>query len=269
MSSTAEPVHKSVSQRRKQTNTAGPSPSTPEPKPKSDSQRRKRARPDDQAIVALARRQHGVVTIAQLGRLGLAPRVAQRRVAAGRLHRVHHGVYALWPTIAVEGRWMAAVLACGPRAALSHHAAAAAHGFRRNRLDRIDVISPTGAGRIRDGIVVHFRADPIPEDVTTVAGIRCTTVARTLFDLAGIVDRRSLERLIDEAEVLRVLDARPARRRPAASSRRPCSDSARPRASRGRAMVAGYRVVRFTWRHVTREPRRVASTIETLLGANG
>jgi very-short-patch-repair endonuclease len=101
---------------------------------------------------------------------------------------------------------MAAVLACGPDAALSHRSAAALHGLRRHGGTRIDVTIPIRSGRAHAGIQIHRSTTLTPEDVTDVNGIPCTTVARTLFDLADVLSRRPHERAFDEAEVLDVFD---------------------------------------------------------------
>ncbi|HTN23662.1 MAG TPA: DUF559 domain-containing protein [Solirubrobacteraceae bacterium] len=104
---------------------------------------------------------------------------------------------------------MAAVLACGDGAALSCRSAACHRGLRDDNRSTIDVTSPNRRGRGIDGITVHSGATLLPEDVETVDGIPCTTLARTLLDLAEVVTTRSLERAIDRAEILRVLDMRP------------------------------------------------------------
>jgi hypothetical protein len=88
-------------------------------------------RPRDRAIAVLASRQHGVVARRQLEQLGLERGAIQHRLADGRLHRIHVGGYAVGHgAISPYGRWMAAVLACGPRAVLSHASAAALWGLR-------------------------------------------------------------------------------------------------------------------------------------------
>jgi hypothetical protein len=80
--------------------------------------------PGERLVAELAARQHGVVARRQLAALGLGKGAIDRRVATGRLHLVHRGVYAVGYARLVErGRWMAAILACGPRALLSHRAA--------------------------------------------------------------------------------------------------------------------------------------------------
>ena len=80
----------------------------------------------DQVVAALATRQHGVVARRQLLGAGLTPREVERRLGTGRLHGVHRGVYLVGHTaVTLHGRWLAAVLACGPGAVLSHRFAAA------------------------------------------------------------------------------------------------------------------------------------------------
>src|SRR5688572_27234031 len=79
------------------------------------------APPLDVAIAGLVARQHGIVSLRQMQFAGLTASAVRDRVAAGRLHRVHQGVYAVGHCVlTIEGRWMAAVLACGDDAALSY-----------------------------------------------------------------------------------------------------------------------------------------------------
>jgi very-short-patch-repair endonuclease len=293
----------------------------------------------DRRVAQLASDQHGVVTKAQLRGFGLADRAIEARAAAGRLHRIHRGVYAVGhPLLTTEGRWMAAVLACGRGAVLSHRSAAALWDLRRSERARIDVTSPTNAGRTRQGVDAHRARTLPPDERALVRGIPCTSVARTLVDLAEVVNVRALERACNQAEVLwlletRALEATLARahgrhgaallgRILAAGSRAEtptrselerrflalCHAARLPRpqvnlwiadaavevdfawaAQRlvaetdGRAYhatrrafeedrrrdqrlaLAGYRVVRFTWDQVTREPRDVAETLRRLL----
>ena len=92
----------------------------------TDDTTRPRSRPVDVEVAALAGRQHGVGSLAQLAGAGLSPRAARHRVRAGRLHRVHPGVFAVGhPVLGPDGRRLAAVLACGRGAVLSHRSAAA------------------------------------------------------------------------------------------------------------------------------------------------
>jgi len=164
----------------------------------------------DRLIADLAAAQHGVVGLQQLLALGLSPRAVRDRVAAGRLHRVHAGVYAVGHArLSRDGRYMAAVLACGEDSALSHRSAADKHGLRRTDRSKIDVITPRRAGRGRAGIDAHTSSTLLPRDIELVHGIRCTSIARTLLDLAAVRPRRDVERAFDQAELLQVLDAGP------------------------------------------------------------
>jgi len=116
-------------------------------------------------------------------------------------------VYALGrPDLPVEGHWLAAVLACGSGALLSHISAAVLHRLLSSAQATIDVTVQRRAGRSRPGIRIHRSTCLIPVDRTSVDGIPCTSISRTLLDLAGVVHRRALERACDQAEVLRVLD---------------------------------------------------------------
>src|SRR5215203_4116059 len=88
----------------------------------------------------LAGRQHGIVTRKQLLALGFHPRSIEHRIARGRLHPVARGVYAVgWATLPRSRRWVAAVLACGEGAVLSHRSAAAFWGIGAERAGRIDI----------------------------------------------------------------------------------------------------------------------------------
>ena len=101
---------------------------------------------------------------------------------------------------------MAAVLACGPSAVLSHRSVAALWGVRPTNRSKIDVSLPSSAVRPKAGIDVHRSVTLTPADVTAVDCIPCTTLARTLLDLADVVNPRSVERAIEQAEVLRLFD---------------------------------------------------------------
>jgi very-short-patch-repair endonuclease len=105
-----------------------------------------------------------------------------------------------------EKRFMAAVLACGPNAVLSHHSAAALWGLCEDPRPSIDVTAANRRGRIPQGIRAHRDSSLTPVDRTKLYGIPCTTVARALLDLAGVVPVWDLRKAISEAEVLRVLD---------------------------------------------------------------
>lgn len=160
----------------------------------------------DHAIRRLAERQWGVVAVEQLRRLGVGRGAIEHRIRAGRLVRLHRGVYAPGHTVLrVEGRWVAAVLACGPGAALSHASAAALWEIRSTAATKIDVSAPrTRAGR--PGIVLHRPRSLAAPDFTMHRSIPTTTVARTLLDLAAVLTKADLERALAQAEILRIVD---------------------------------------------------------------
>lgn len=142
--------------------------------------------PPDVRLAAIAARQHGIVTAAQLRELGFARSTIAARVRAGRLHRVHQGVYAVGQSsLSDEGRWMAAVLACGGGATLSHGSAAALWGFLRPEPGPVDVSLPSRSGRRhRDGIRIHRPRALPPRDLTGRSGIPVTTPRRTIADIS-------------------------------------------------------------------------------------
>jgi very-short-patch-repair endonuclease len=290
-------------------------------------------------IAELAARQHGVVSAAQLKALGFDRRAVHRRATAGRLHRLHRGVYAVGhQLIGWRGHWLAAVLACGEGAVLSHRAAAAVWELRPSRSPVVDVTVPSYNGRSKQrGIRLHY-ALLVPSDVTRRDGIPVTTPVRTVIDLAGVLARRPLERMLDEAERLRLctasllmeaLEAHPTRRgsrmlrqvlsdhqigttltrseleevflklcrthslpSPEVNVRtgrylvdflwrddrvivetdglkthRTRAAFERDRARDARLTVMGYRVVRFTYRQVVREPAAVAAVLSSLVAS--
>jgi hypothetical protein len=158
-------------------------------------------------IGRLAERQHGVVALRQLQLLGLSKSAVSRRARGGRFHRIHRGVYAVgYPKLTGYGHWMAAVLACGPRAVLSHRSTAGLWGVRPDNRRKSDVSVPSPSARTRQAIEIHRSVTLTADDVTTVEGIPCTTLARTLVDLGDVVDRRAVERAVEQAEVLRLFD---------------------------------------------------------------
>jgi very-short-patch-repair endonuclease len=161
----------------------------------------------DRAVAALAGAQHGVVARVQLRDLGLTGAAIDRRVATGRLHVVHRGVYAVGhPVLGRHGRWLAAVLACGPGAALSHASAAALWELRASAATRTDVTVRRSGRAQRAGLRIHRPRTLSAEEITTHEGIPVTTPARTILDLAATLQRRRLERLLDQAETTRVTD---------------------------------------------------------------
>jgi very-short-patch-repair endonuclease len=155
----------------------------------------------DRAIWALAERQHGVVSRGQLLELGVNRGAITHRIELGRLRPVHRGVYRIG-LLSRDGRWMAAVLACGRDAVLSHLAAAALFGIRQS--DRIEVTTPT-SHRGPNRVIVH--RSPLRDDErTTHRGIPTTTVPRTLLDLSAVVHPDALRSALRQAEQLRLTD---------------------------------------------------------------
>ena len=160
-------------------------------------------------LAELGARQHGVVALGQLTVLGLTASAVRKRAATGQLHRVHRGVYAVGHRrLTREGLWMAAVLAYGPGAVLSHQSAGALWGISADAATKVHVSLPSRSVRMRRGIEAHAAACLSARDVTQRDGIPCTTVARTLLDLAGSATRRELERAVSEAEVQSLFDRR-------------------------------------------------------------
>jgi very-short-patch-repair endonuclease len=171
-----------------------------------------------QLVAAVAATQWGRITVHQLREAGIGRGAIEKAVACGRLHREHVGVYVVGHLAPSDlGRWNGAVLACGARSALSLRSAASLFRIRSGEGPAVDVTVPTRNGRRRPGIAIH-RA-PLPErDVVVREGIRVTTVARTLADLAYVLDADGLHRAVREAQYLKLFDLAATR---AAARRRP------------------------------------------------
>jgi predicted transcriptional regulator of viral defense system len=164
-------------------------------------------RPLDHAIARIARGQHGVVSLDQFRAEGLTDSGVRKRERAGRLHRVHFGAYSVGHApLTREVRYMAAVLACGPDAVLSHRSAADLLKLRETKQSRIDVTAPGRRGRAPRGIDAHREGSLVAADRTTIDNIPCTSVARTLLDFAGVEPIWELRKAVGEAEVRRILD---------------------------------------------------------------
>jgi predicted transcriptional regulator of viral defense system len=155
----------------------------------------------------LAGRQHGIVTRTDLLGLGFTRDAIAHRIACGRLHPVAPGVYAVgWPSLDRERRWMAAVLACGEGAALSHHSAAALWGIGKERGGQIDVSVRRRCRHRRAGIRAMSRPSLPAADVAIRNRIPVTSPARTLVDLATELGETALERAVNEADKHDLID---------------------------------------------------------------
>jgi len=182
---------------------------------------------DERLVARIAAAQHGVVTGRQLRESGFGPRAILRRVEGGWLVRLHVGVYQVGVFGGPFAAEMAALLACGMRSAISHESSMAVYGVCSRPVGIVDVCVPRGSTSRRDGVRSH-RATLPPCDVVVRQRVRVTTPARTLLDLAASTSPDELE---------------------------------------GRLLMAGYRVLRVTWRQITREPELVVAMIATALAA--
>jgi very-short-patch-repair endonuclease len=154
----------------------------------------------DAVIVALADAQHGIVGRAQLLEAGVGPRAIKHRIAARRVHPLYRGVYAVGHrNLTLRGRWMAAVLATD--GVLSHRSAGGLWCIRP--WTGATEVTTRWARRPQPGLLLH-RAVLAPDEITTHHGIPTTTPARTLLDLAAVLDRTALQRAINEAEIQRL-----------------------------------------------------------------
>lgn len=156
----------------------------------------------DRIMMELAARRYGVVTAAELALAGLGRRAVERRMAEGRLRRLHRGVFLVGALPGPHAREVAAVLAVGHDAAISHRSAAALWEILPPADDPVDVSVTRGHPRSRPGIRVH-RARRLQHSFN--AGVRVTTPLRTIRDLASAVGARDLERAIEEAQVRRLV----------------------------------------------------------------
>jgi very-short-patch-repair endonuclease len=159
----------------------------------------------DRTVAELAGLQHGVVARWQLEEIGLSRQMIKTRIAHGGLNRLHRGVYAVGHrALTVESRWMAAVLAHGPHAALSHRSAGQLWGVYPRSQIAPEVTSP-GSQKTKKGIVAH-RGTLLRDEVVWVRGIAVTSVPRTIGDLAATRPEREVERAWSEMEVRELRD---------------------------------------------------------------
>jgi hypothetical protein len=160
------------------------------------------SRSDPNRIWKLVNEQHGVISREQLIAAGLSPKAIRHRIRTGRLHLIHRGVFAAGrPRIADEGRWLAAVLACGPGAALSFGSAASL--WRIEREGSCTEVSVPRMRRVRiPGITVHRPTHFHPGEVRVRESIPVTDPVRTLVDLAATLPAGRVERAVNEADRL-------------------------------------------------------------------
>ncbi|MBA2629685.1 MAG: DUF559 domain-containing protein [Thermoleophilaceae bacterium] len=174
----------------------------------------------DRAIALLARRQHGVVSRTQLVEAGLGRGAIAHRLKGGRLHRVFPSVYVVGNgLLSVEGRWLAGVLSGGPDAVLSHRSAAALWEILASAAGTVEVTLPSRRRSVQ-GIKLR-KADLRSDEITTQRGIPVTSAARTILDLAAVLEPHRALRAVHEAEVRQLtgplslaelLDRHPSRR---------------------------------------------------------
>lgn len=276
------------------------------------------ARPD-RVVAELAAHQHGVVSVEQLRAAGIKRSGVSRRVEAGRLHRVHRGVYAVGHArLSFEGRCLAAVLTCGEGAVVSHRTAAGLWGLLPPSPDPIHVTVPGHGGRRQQsGIVVHRSVTLARELTTRRKGVPLTQPARTLQDLRALLSPGQLRNAVRRAHDLRLgvppaFDSEPYLTRselerlflqlcrrhslpsPEVNVRvgpfevdflwRDLSlivetDGYRHHGSRSafeadrerdaRLQALGHRVLRFTYRQVTHQPRAVVASLRSVIDRSG
>jgi Protein of unknown function (DUF559) len=156
----------------------------------------------------LAHAVHAVISYRELRDLGLSGSGIDHRVRTGRLHRRYPEIFAVGrPDLSLDGEFLAAVRACGPRARLSLRSALRKYGLRGGGTFKIDVTAPRSI-KPKPGIRLHRPLSLHDADLTELDGIPITTVARTLLDAADPALRIDMGRLIHEATVQGLLDAR-------------------------------------------------------------
>lgn len=174
-----------------------------------------KARVRSAEVWRLAKEQHGVVARSQLIELGISEEAIRHRLARGRLHRLMRGIYAVGlPEVGEQGRWMAAVLACGPSALLSHRSAAALLRIRKAQPgEPVEVVVCASRSKRRPLVRVHRRAASAasrdaPADTSVAASVRWREVdgvpvtgpAVVLVDLASCLPTAQLEAAVNEVD---------------------------------------------------------------------
>ena len=155
----------------------------------------------ERGIVGLARRQHGVVTRRQLLELGIGPRAISRRAESKQLERLFRGTYVVGPIAPPRAREMAAVLACGRDAVISHRSAAGLWSVfpAPPPSDPVDV-TVVGCGSQVKGIRARSTTALADDERGRVDGIPVTSIGRTLIDFATVACMADLERAVARAE---------------------------------------------------------------------
>jgi very-short-patch-repair endonuclease len=156
--------------------------------------------------MARAARQDGAISLAQLAAAGMSRGAIDHRLSTGWLRRVHRGVFLVGPVAGPRAFEHAALLACGEHAVISHRAAGAVWELGPRRGELVEVTLKAGHRRAQPGIVVH-QSELAPDEVTDAGGLRVTSPARTLLDLAATLPPHELERAVNEAQVLRIVTA--------------------------------------------------------------
>jgi very-short-patch-repair endonuclease len=154
----------------------------------------------DRAVAWIAGQQLGLITIAQLAVVGLSRGEIAGLVERGALHRLHRGVYLVGHSVLLPGaRELAAVLACGRTAMVSHRSAARLLGLDDQSTDDVQVTVVARNCRSREGIRVHRveRLDPL--DRGFLRGIPITAPPRTIIDFAALARGYEIERVVAEA----------------------------------------------------------------------
>ncbi|HEX3318142.1 MAG TPA: hypothetical protein VHR88_08990 [Solirubrobacteraceae bacterium] len=233
------------------------------------------------SVWELARRQHGVIARRQLLAFGFDSDAIKHRLARGRLHPVERAVYAVGrPELTQHGRWMAAILAKGPAAVLSHRSAASLYDIARQRGNAVHVsVAAHARRRSSPGITVHRRKEL---RATQRQGVPVTRIEDTLIDLATQATDEQLEQAINEAAKRDLID--PGALREAASGtkragaakvrtildgyvrtdsplERTTAEQAADRARGQDHFVAGLTAPRFTSAQVRRDRARVEAVL--------
>jgi hypothetical protein len=150
-----------------------------------------------------------VVALRQLREIEITQRAASYRAERGGMHRLHRGTYAVGHrSLNRLGVLRAGLLACGEEAVISHGTAAALWGLRDQWPALVDVTVPNQTGRKIDGLRCRRCRYPDAEEIVTHDGLPCTTPARTMVDLAGMLGTESLRKVVERAAVLKELDLR-------------------------------------------------------------